>query len=1257
MNFIKVLNCKKIAFGAFLLCFFCQSALFAQFPNFTNAVVSTGWNEITGFVWDSTGQQYVWEKGGKVWVVDTSGNKLASPLIDITEEVGNWRDHGLNGFALDPDFRTNGYFYLFYTVDRHHLLNFGTPAYNSTVNTFFQATIARVTRYTADPATNFTTTLPGSRFILIGETKKTGIPIVFESHSGGSLIFGADKSLLVSTGDGGSYTFVDGGSGSTYWSQAINDSIIRPKENVGAFRAQMVDCLNGKILRINPLTGDGLDSNPYYDSADPRAPKSRVWALGLRNPYRMTLRPGTGEADITAGNPGTLYIGDVGWDNWEDLNVCNAPKQNFGWPLYEGLTPHIGYTNLNTQNQDAPNPLFGTSGCTRPYFRFKDLLIQDTEDPSPEFKNPCDTSQVIPQGIEVFTHRRPIIDWKHGFQSRAGIFTNGVADEINIDDPASPVQGTMFGGYASIAGVWYTDNRFPVIWQNTYFHGDYVGQWIRNFEIDTNDVLSQVNGFWDNNGIIVHMALNPVNGCIAYANYPGEIKEICYTGFVNNLPVAKIETDTTYGAGPLQVQFTGSNSSDPENLPLQYDWDFGDGNFSSLPDPVHIYNPGTSSPVSYYAKLTVTDDIGQTDTDSVLISVNNTPPQVSIISFSDGDLYSMSGNTQLPLEAAVTDAEHGPGELFYRWTTILHHNAHLHPESIDTNKISTTTISPVGCEVLNTYYFEINLVVTDAGGLSTSVSSNLYAACDPPVATFTASDSVICAGDQIQFNDISPNFPVLLEWEFPGGIPAVSNDPSPLIQYNVPGIYDVKLIASSFRGSDTIVLPGYVTVGAFPQVNLGADTSVCGSVILNAYAANAIYLWNDLSTDSVLNINASGTYSVLVTSPEGCSSTDSIDIVILNVPNVDLGPDITACDTSLILDAGLSGASWLWSTSEVTSSIQVNTSGTYIVTVTSVSGCQISDSINVILNTPPNFSLGSDTLICDSVFVLNGPAGNYFYLWQDGSIASSLNAFTSGLYFLSITDTITGCQASDSILIQIGSVPYFDLGTSILSCDSVYTIDPGIISGSFLWSDGTSNSTLDVTTSGWYVLTVTSLQGCLYTDSVEVIIPVLQPVTFNPVFNDTICINQPPFLITGGSPSGGSYLVNGIVTTVLVPSILGQGQQIVAYTYLHPQGCRDTVEFTLQIETCTGISESGNGSSGLTVYPNPTSGLIKLQFDRSLHEDYVDLQVVNTLGQEVYAAKQLRAISQDLDLSFLPAGSYQLRVNNFGNLRIVILEK
>ncbi|MBK7855713.1 MAG: PQQ-dependent sugar dehydrogenase [Bacteroidetes bacterium] len=279
---------------------------------FKDSLISAGWNEPTCFAWDSTGQMYVSEKAGLIWVIDTNGNKLATPLLDIHDEVGNWRDHGLGGFALDPNFRTNGYFYLYYTVDRHHIRFFGTPSYSPGNDEFFSATIARLTRYTANSATNFTTLVANSRLVLLGETKKTGVPVLFESHVGGQILFGRDNSLLLFTGDGSDFDIADSGSApTTYFAQALTDSIIRPEENCGSYRSQLLNCLGGKILRLDPATGNGLASNPFFDSANPRSPVSRVYALGLRNPFRATMRPGTGSTDITAGNPGVMYIGDA----------------------------------------------------------------------------------------------------------------------------------------------------------------------------------------------------------------------------------------------------------------------------------------------------------------------------------------------------------------------------------------------------------------------------------------------------------------------------------------------------------------------------------------------------------------------------------------------------------------------------------------------------------------------------------------------------------------------------------------------------------------------------------------------------------------------------------------------------------------------------------------------------------------------------------------------------------------------------------
>ncbi|MBL0343227.1 MAG: PKD domain-containing protein [Bacteroidetes bacterium] len=1336
---------------------------------------------------------------------------------------------------------------MYYTVDRHHLLNFGTGAYNSSTNTYFQATIARVTRYTCNSLTNFTTLVPGSRLVLIGETKKTGIPVLHESHSGGSLIFGTDGSLLVSTGDGASYNFIDGGGGATYWSQAINDSIIRPEENVGSFRSQMVDCLNGKILRIDPATGNGLESNPYFSSTAPRAPRSRVWALGLRNPFRMTLRSGTGESDITAGNPGTLYIGDVGWETWEDLSANSKPKQNFGWPLYEGLTPHIGYQNADIQNPDAPNPLFGTGGCTQPFFKFDELLKQATLDPDPFFANACDTLQEVPDSIFSFIHTRPLVDWQHGFQARTGIFNGIDAAEININDPLSPLQGSMFGGYASIAGVWYDDDRFPVQWQNTYFHADYVGQWIRNFVVDSLDQPTQTQGFWDNNGVIVYMTLNRKNGCISYVNYPNEIKEICYGGIVNNRPSAILIADTTYGVGPLTVQFDGSQSTDPENLPLTYLWDFGDGNSSTLPNPAHVYNPGTSIPVSYYAKLTVFDDIGQSDMDSILISINNTPPNVQITSFNDGDLYSMSGFTNLPLEALVTDAEHSQGELFYQWRTILHHNVHTHLEEIDTNKITTTVISPIGCEATSTYFFRISLTVTDAGGLSTTVNSNLFAACDPPVSQFLVSDTVICEGENIQFTDLSTNFPVQWEWEFPGGTPAVSSDPNPSVTYNAAGAYDVILIASSFRGSDTLVLQNHILVGSLPVVTLGTDTSFCNDVVLNAGNQGATYLWNDNSVSQTLNVVQSGVYTVTVTNGSGCSNTDSIAINIFSLPVFSLGPDQALCDSTSILSAGITGVSFLWNTGDTSQSINVNTSSDYILTVTSLQGCTFtdsvyvlfypdpilnigadttfcgqsllldagagfqnylwqdgstgsqylvlqsgtysiaitdsnscseSDSIIVIVNNPPVFSLGSDTTQCggsvqllgpagfpsylwqdgstnaqllvqqsgiyslvvvdsnvctssdtitvvinnlpiftlgndsvqcggsiqlvgpsgfpsylwqdgstnaqllvqqsgiyslvvadsngclssDSITVvinnlpvftlgndsvqcggsiqLVGPSGFPFYLWQDGSNLQNLIVQQSGTYVLGVTDS-NNCSTADSIIININSLPAFDLGQDVSICDSIYVLNSGLVGWSFLWNNGSTADSLVINSTGLYYLQVTDSNQCTFSDSINVAL--LTPVTasFIPGFNDTLCTTDAPFLLSGGQPAGGFYSINGVLTTVLSPLNIGAGLVAINYNYIAPNGCSDTATFELLIQVCTGIPFVKN-EPAILVFPNPADDQILLNFSEQLLSKAVKLLFYDSIGKIVFEDEFIASKDKTYFIGNYPNGIYSL---------------
>jgi PKD repeat protein/glucose/arabinose dehydrogenase len=966
---------------ALILCFHAFSQTLPA--HFQSVLVSNNWTNLVGVRFDNTGQMYAWEKGGRVWVVDTNGIRLPNPLIDISEEVGDWRDHGLLGFALDPNFRVNGFFYLYYTVDRHHLLYHGTSQYNPTANGYFAATITRVTRYQADAATNFTTTVPGSRLILIGETKKTGIPVLHESHSGGQLVFGRDGSLLVSTGDGASYSAIDSGSLSgTYWSQALADSIILPKENVGSFRSQLVDCLNGKILRIDPTSGNGLNTNPFYDPSAPRSARSRVWALGLRNPFRMTLRPGTGHTDITAGNPGVLYIGDVGWNTWEDLHVCSGPGQNFGWPLYEGLTPHNGYISASPYNQDAPNPLFGIGGCNQPYLRFRDLLIQATLNLY-SWPNPCNTAMQIPASIPLFVHDRPAIDWHHNnLIARTGIFIGNNAATINLNDPNSPVPGPVFRGAASVGGAWYVGNKYPMQYQNAYFHADYVQGWIRQFKFNASNQPVQVFDFGSSLGPVVFIEYNSKDQWLYYVVYPSSLYRLQYNSVVNNPPVAVASQDILYGASPLTIQFTGSNSSDPENQPLTFFWNFGDGTTSAQMNPLKTFTAAGPGPITYTVKLVVTDNIGQQDSAFLKVYVNNSPPQVQITSFQNGDLYSMSHPTSLPLQANVTDAEHGPSQLFYSWQVILHHNSHEHAEPPDTNRNTFAFITPVGCDTAETYWYRIRLTVTDAEGLSSYAENNIYPACNAPQPDFIANKTFVCINEQVQFTDLSTGLPDSYLWTFPGGTPSTSTAKNPLVTYSVAGTYSVTLETTNYGGTSSITKTAYITVGSRPAATIspaGTDSICSGSSILLSAntGSNLTYQWlkNNVAiagaTQSTYLATTGGTYKVVVTRSNGCSKTSlGKRIVIRQVinPAIQVWGSTSFCqgDSVLLTVQPVPGYSYQWRRNGVdiagaTSTFYYATkAGTYRVRATDPYGCTKTSQDGVTLSITCRGNLGED---------------------------------------------------------------------------------------------------------------------------------------------------------------------------------------------------------------------------------------------------------------------------------------------------------
>ena len=505
MKFYTSIN-KRIKFSVLML-FVSFNFVWAQLPSgYTSEQVFYNIFQPMGSVFNSDGtKMFIWVKSGKIYVANWNGSDYVfqhSPVLDISDEVGDWRDFGFSSICLDPDFDSNGLIYMFYMVDREHLMNFGTPSYDPNDNDYYEATISRVTRYKLNLGSNPMTTDYSSRKVLLGESPSTGVPLLHESHAGGTILFGTDGTLLISTGDNASYSTVDTGSvGHTYYSQAINDGILRPNENVGAFRSQMINSLCGKILRLDPDTGDGISSNPHYDSNNPRSAASRMWAMGLRNPFRMSIKPNSGSTNPADANPGILFVADVGWNVWEDLHVFDKPGLNGGWPLYEGLTKRNDYYNSGARNLDEGNVLF-KNNCAQP--------TTWNDDPNPANRR--------------YVHNRPEVAWGHGNSNDARVpwFSGTTATDPKVGVNGSPTTGNTFSGNTAVAGVYVVGNEMGEAYQDKYFFTDYSANWIQSATLTdgSQNWFSDISEFApvDFGLGIVHMMQNPLDGYIYYCN-------------------------------------------------------------------------------------------------------------------------------------------------------------------------------------------------------------------------------------------------------------------------------------------------------------------------------------------------------------------------------------------------------------------------------------------------------------------------------------------------------------------------------------------------------------------------------------------------------------------------------------------------------------------------------------------------------------------------------------------------------------------
>jgi glucose/arabinose dehydrogenase len=222
---------------------------------------------------------FVIEQPGIIRIVDSTGNVKSAPFLNITNKVFiSGSEQGLLGLAFHPSYKNNGYFYVDYTGagDSIHISRFSVSPVN-----------------------------PDSAFAS-SEFRILTIYKPFINHNGGDLNFGPDGYMYIGTGDGG-------GAGDP------------------GNRAQDSLQLLGKMLRIdvdhsNPYSVP--ESNPFKNNPDALG---EIWALGLRNPWRFSFDPLTGD----------LWIADVGQSKYEEIDfqpALSSGGENYGWRCFEGDT-------------------------------------------------------------------------------------------------------------------------------------------------------------------------------------------------------------------------------------------------------------------------------------------------------------------------------------------------------------------------------------------------------------------------------------------------------------------------------------------------------------------------------------------------------------------------------------------------------------------------------------------------------------------------------------------------------------------------------------------------------------------------------------------------------------------------------------------------------------------------------------------------------------------------------------------------------
>lgn len=508
------------------------------------------------------------------------------------------------------------------------------------------------------------------------------------------------------------------------------------------------------------------------------------------------------------------------------------------------------------------------------------------------------------------------------------------------------------------------------------------------------------------------------------------------------------------------------------------DYQWSSGAMDSL---LAISSPGTYS-------LTVADDFGCLYDNSITVGALPAPqPQIF------GDTVFCHGSA-----TALTTLQ---GYAAYNWSTGDTTVAALATQS---GTYEVTVANVQGCTGTDT------IQVEELPPLEVSLS--------------IVNDDVLCEGDTV-FARVEQSY-ASYDWE-----QGVSGPIAPITQ---GGTYRVTVTDDQgCTAADSIT----VLENPNPQPDIVGPAGLCpGADGVLQVQPFEIISWNDSSFTSALAIEQAGTYSVTVTDDIGCSAADTIEVEAFEQPMPAITGDTSLCEGGeLMFSLPVSYSSYDWGGLSSAPTLTVDTPGSYNVSVANAEGCIGADTVSVAEFSNPALDLPVSEAYCagDSL-TLAAPSIYDGFAWSTGSDSSSTVVNQAGDYSLTVTNTF-GCTASDTVEVIENTLPQSGLTGPYRFCaGETLTLAADDSAGDYLWSNGSTNSAIDIDAAGIYTLTITDNNNCQSTEAVELIEnPLPQPSILG---GSDLCADSSLLLAADDSYAAYAWQGGSTDSTLLVDS-------------------------------------------------------------------------------------------------------------------------